>query len=81
MLGGQEATLFNMAVPMIHHGMVYCGIPFSEDALYNTQSGGTPYGASHVAGSESNVNLTPDEIDLCQALGGRIARLSLRLLS
>ncbi len=79
--GGQEATLFNMAVPMIHHGMVYCGIPFSEDALYNTRSGGTPYGASHVAGSEANVNLTPDEIDLCQALGGRIARLSLRLLS
>ena len=78
--GGQEATLFNMAIPMIHHGMVYCGIPFSEDALYNTRSGGTPYGASHVSGSEASRELTADEFELCQALGSRIARLSLRLI-
>ncbi|MGB0321960.1 MAG: NAD(P)H-quinone oxidoreductase, partial [Pseudohongiellaceae bacterium] len=78
--GGQEATLFNMAIPMIHHGMIYCGIPFSEDALYTTQSGGTPYGASHVAGSEGTRALTADEIALCRALGSRMARLSLRLL-
>ncbi len=78
--GGQEATLFNMAIPMIHHGMMYCGIPFSEDALNTTQSGGTPYGASHVAGSEGTRALTADEIALCRALGNRVARLSLRLL-
>ena len=78
--GGQEATLFNMAIPMIHHGMMYCGIPFSEDALNTTQSGGTPYGASHVAGSEGTRALTGDEIALCRALGNRVARLSLRLL-
>ena len=78
--GGQEATLFNMAIPMIHHGMIYCGIPFSEDALYTTQSGGTPYGASHVAGSDGTRALTADEIALCRALGSRMARLSLRLL-
>ena len=64
---------------MIHHGMVYCGIPFSEDALYNTRSGGTPYGASHVSGSEVSRELTGDEIELCEALGNRIARLSLKL--
>jgi len=78
--GGQEATLFNMAIPMIHHGMMYCGIPFSEDALNTTQSGGTPYGASHVAGPEGTRALTADEIALCRALGNRVARLSLRLL-
>ena len=78
--GGQEATLFNMAIPMIHHGMVYCGIPFSEDALYNTRSGGTPYGASHVSGSEASREMTADELELCKALGNRIARLSLRLI-
>lgn len=78
--GGQEATLFNMAIPMIHHGMVYCGIPFSEDALYKTRSGGTPYGASHVSGSEASREMTADELELCKALGNRIARLSLRLI-
>ena len=56
-----------MAIPMIHHGMMYCGIPFSEDALYTTQSGGTPYGASHVAALKA-LALTSDEIALCQAL-------------
>ena len=79
MHGGQEATLFNLAIPMIHHGMVYCGIPYSESALNQTQSGGTPYGASHVAGLEQDNPLSEDEIDLCTALGKRIARLSLAL--
>lgn len=78
--GGQEATLLNMAIPMIHHGMIYCGIPYSEAALNHTQTGGTPYGASHVAGVESNINLSADETELCLALGKRIARLSQALL-
>lgn len=80
MHGGQEATLLNMAIPMIHHGMLYCGIPYSEAALNHTQTGGTPYGASHVAGMESDVNLSTDETALCIALGKRIARLSQALL-
>ena len=80
MHGGQEATLLNMAIPMLHHGMLYCGIPYSEAALNHTQTGGTPYGASHVAGMESHANLSTDETELCMALGKRIARLSQTLL-
>jgi NAD(P)H dehydrogenase (quinone) len=80
MHGGQEATLLNMAIPMLHHGMVYCGIPYSEAALNHTQTGGTPYGASHVAGTDSDANLSTDETELCMALGKRIARLSQALL-
>ena len=80
MHGGQEATLLNMAIPMLHHGMVYCGIPYSEAALNHTQTGGTPYGASHIAGMESDANLSTDETELCMALGKRIARLSQTLL-
>jgi len=80
MHGGQEATLLNMAIPMLHHGMIYCGIPYSEAALNRTQTGGTPYGASHVAGLESDMNLSTDETELCMALGKRIARLGRTLL-
>lgn len=80
MHGGQEATLLNMAIPMLHHGMIYCGIPYSEAALNHTQTGGTPYGASHVAGMDSDANLSTDETELCMALGKRIARLSQTLL-
>ena len=79
MHGGQEATLLNMAIPMIHHGMVYCGIPYSEPALNHTQTGGTPYGASHVAGIEQSTELSDDESALCVALGKRVARLGLAL--
>ncbi|MCG8414047.1 MAG: NAD(P)H:quinone oxidoreductase [Pseudomonadales bacterium] len=74
--GGQESTLLSMALPWLHHGMVYCGIPYSEAGLNRTQSGGTPYGASHVAGTDSNNPITEDEQQLCEALGERIARLS-----
>ncbi|GIT23196.1 MAG: hypothetical protein CM1200mP40_28780 [Gammaproteobacteria bacterium] len=52
--GGQESTLLTMAIPMLHHGMIYCGIPYSESALNATQTGGTPYGASHIAGIGEN---------------------------
>lgn len=70
--GGQESTLLSMMLPLLHHGMVISGLPYSEPELLTTKSGGTPYGPSHVAGSDSNQDLTTDEINLCQAFGKRI---------
>lgn len=77
--GGQEATLLTMAVPLLHHGMLIVGIPYSEAALTETTSGGTPYGASHVAGPDANPRLTGHEITLARALGRRVAETALRL--
>jgi NAD(P)H dehydrogenase (quinone) len=77
--GGQESTLLSMLLPLLHHGMVFCGIPYSEAALNQTQSGGTPYGPSHVAGARGELPLTDHEKQLCQALGKRLASLALRL--
>ena len=77
--GGQEITLLTMAIPMLHHGMIYCGIPYSEPALNLTLTGGTPYGASHVAGSESNNVISFHESELCHALGKRLAIISAKL--
>jgi len=77
--GGQETTLLTMAIPMLHHGMVYCGVPYSEAALTATTSGGTPYGASHHAGIESNNPLTEHEKQICLAQGKRLGELSLKL--
>ncbi len=79
MHGGQESTLLTMMLPLLHHGMVMAGIPYSEHALHTTQSGGTPYGASQVSGNSPIPNLTPDEKTLCSALGKRVALLALRL--
>jgi len=79
--GGQESTLLSMALPWLHHGMLYCGIPYSEAGLNTTEAGGTPYGASHVAGAESNRPITETEQALCEALGRRMAKLSLTLKS
>ena len=79
--GGQETTQLTMAIPMLHHGMLYCGIPYSEPALNATSTGGTPYGASHVAGPSSDRPISDHEAELCQALGKRLASLSLRLRS
>lgn len=73
--GGQESTLLTMMIPLLHHGMVLAGIPYSESALTTTISGGTPYGATHVQ-SES---LSEEEIKLCQAQGKRIAMLASKL--
>ena len=78
--GGQEATLLSMMIPLLHHGMLIVGIPYSEDALMTTTTGGSPYGASHFAGSEDNLPLSSDEIDLCRAQGKRIATLAATLL-
>lgn len=79
MHGGQESTLLSMMIPLLHHGMLYCGIPYSEPALTTTRSGGTPYGASHVAGENNDQEITAEETELCQALGARVGRLSLQL--
>jgi len=79
MHGGQESTLLTMMVPLLHHGMLLVGLPFTEPALVATQSGGTPYGASHVAGSGGEHPLTDDEKQLARALGKRLAVTALKL--
>lgn len=79
--GGQESTLLSMLMPLLHHGMVYAGLPYSETTLFTTQSGGTPYGASHVAGVRSDRPLDDDERRLAYAQGRRLARLALALNS
>ena len=79
MHGGQESTLLTMLVPLLHHGCVIAGIPFTEAALNTTRSGGTPYGASHVAGIDDDPQLSEDESVLARALGQRIAQLAQRL--
>ena len=79
MHGGQETTLLSMMLPLMHHGMVFAGIPYSEPDLTQTTGGGTPYGASHVAGADHSRPLGAEETRLCQALGKRIARLALKL--
>ena len=78
--GGQESTLLTMQLPLLHHGMVIVGLPYSEPALHSTQSGGTPYGASHVAG-QNHKPITNEERELAIALGRRIAKLSQKLSS
>jgi NAD(P)H dehydrogenase (quinone) len=79
MHGGQESTLLSMLIPLLHHGCVVAGIPFTEPALNTTRSGGTPYGASHVAGVQDDPQPTDDEAQLARALGRRIAGLAARL--
>ncbi len=77
--GGQETTLLSMMVPLLHHGMVVLGLPYSEGDLLHTRGGGTPYGPTHFAGPENNLSLTDEERRLCQALGRRLARTALAL--
>jgi len=79
MHGGQESTLLTMLVPLLHHGCVVAGIPFTEPALNTTRSGGTPYGASHVAGLQDAPEPTDEESQLARALGRRIAQLAAKL--
>ena len=79
MHGGQETTLLSMMLPLIHHGMIISGIPFSETDLITTQSGGTPYGSSHVSGVRSDKPLTEEEIRLCRAQGKRLADIVTKL--
>lgn len=79
--GGQETTLMSMALPLIHHGMIFCGIPYSESSLIHTQTGGTPYGSSHWAGNDGDNALSKHELTICKTQGKRIATLSLALLT
>ena len=77
--GGQESTLLTMAIPLIHHGMLYVGIPWAEAALSTTTTGGTPYGASHVSWSRSPDELSDEERVLARALGKRVAEIAKKL--
>lgn len=77
--GGQESTLLSMMLPLLHHGMLITGIPFTQAEIYSTRTGGTPYGVSHWAGSRSDNALSEHEISLCIALGERVARLGKQL--
>lgn len=79
MHGGQETTLLSMMLPLLHHGMYIVGLPYTEAALTRTRGGGSPYGASHVAGEETEVRLGEEEKVLAQLLGRRVADLALRL--
>ena len=76
MHGGQESTLLSMMLPLLHHGMIIAGLPYSEPGLMNSTSGGTPYGASHWAGGDNNRDVDEGEAALCKALGSRVARLA-----
>jgi NAD(P)H dehydrogenase (quinone) len=79
MHGGQESTLLSMALPLLHHGMLLLGIPYTEPALTNTQSGGTPYGASHVSGARGDLPISEHERELARALGRRLAETARKL--
>lgn len=77
--GGQESTLLSMMIPLLHHGMVLVGIPYTEPDLVSTRSGGSPYGATHLAGVTDTALLTDEEKRLCRALGKRVAAIAQRL--
>lgn len=77
--GGQETTLLTMAMPLLHHGMLLVGVPYTVPELSTTRSGGTPYGASHVTWNQTPTNLTEEEKVVARALGARIAEIALKL--
>jgi NAD(P)H dehydrogenase (quinone) len=77
--GGQETTLLSMVLPLVHHGMVWVGIPYSEPALTSTRSGGTPYGASHLAPGQDDTEPSAEETAVARHLGRRVAEAAIRL--
>jgi NAD(P)H dehydrogenase (quinone) len=77
--GGQETTLLSMMMPLFHHGMILVGIPYSETDLLTTKSGGTPYGATHLAGADGSNPVTDEEIRIARALGKRVAQTAKKL--
>ena len=79
--GGQESTLLSMSLPLLHHGMLLVGVPYSVEALSTTTSGGTPYGASHVSWNQQPDALSDDEREIAQALGRRVAETAIKLAS
>lgn len=78
--GGQESTLLTMMLPLLHHGMLVMGVPYTESLLSTTTTGGTPYGASHVAGPDNDFPLSEDEKKIAQALGQRLAEIACKLV-
>jgi NAD(P)H dehydrogenase (quinone) len=78
--GGQETTLLSLILPLLHHGMLVMGVPYTEQALVTTKSGGTPYGASHWAGISNDAPVTNEERDICLAQGRRLATIALKLV-
>lgn len=81
MHGGNETTLLTMMLPLMHHGMMMLGIPYSEASLSSTKTGGTPYGASHIGGAMDDQPISDDEKKLCLSLGKRLAETALKLSS
>ena len=77
--GGNESTLLSMMLPLFHHGMLLMGLPYSHPELSSTQTGGTPYGASHISGMNGDPSLSDDELTLARALGKRLAETALKL--
>jgi len=77
--GGQETTLLSMMIPLLHHGMLISGLPYTESELLTTTTGGTPYGPSHLAGADNSLAISDDERALCIALGKRLAKLAVVL--
>jgi NAD(P)H dehydrogenase (quinone) len=77
--GGQESTLLTMAVPLLHHGMLIVGVPYTEPVLSSTTTGGSPYGASHVTWNRENDRLSEDDRTVARALGSRVATMALKL--
>lgn len=77
--GGQESTLLSMMLPLLHHGMLISGVPYSEPELLATTTGGTPYGTSHLAGNDSKLPISDEEKALCRAQGKRLAQLAAKL--
>jgi NAD(P)H dehydrogenase (quinone) len=77
--GGQESTLLSMMLPMLHHGMLVMGLPYTEDDLMQTRTGGTPYGVSHLAGVDNDLPVSEEEKRLCRALGRRLASVAVKL--
>jgi NAD(P)H dehydrogenase (quinone) len=77
--GGQETTLVSMMLPLLHHGMLVLGLPYTQAELNATRTGGTPYGASHFAGLGDDLPVSPDERALCIAQGRRLAEIALKL--
>ena len=77
--GGQESTLLSMMIPLLHHGMLVVGLPYTRPELMSTRSGGTPYGPSHLAGVDQDSRLSPEERELCRTLGRRVATFAQRL--
>jgi NAD(P)H dehydrogenase (quinone) len=78
--GGQESTLYTMVLPLVHHGMIWVGVPYTEAALFETRTGGSPYGATHIE-SDWNTMLSDDETRIARALGARVARIAQALSS